>query len=158
MKILKINLNGFPHPNSLMPPTWYPISTSHIPTSSVHFLCPDHTVALVSYLCAFSNRNSFINFLVYLICLFSLNSSFYALFEVSFQTFRLLFSFLFLIFLLTQYSHNRKQNKIQNNIETILAKSRWWSSLLYLLLTFSGTILKFLISIFFILILFSITL
>jgi len=51
----------------LMLPTWYPISTLHILTSPVHFLCPDHAIVLVSYLCTLSNRDFFINFLVYLV-------------------------------------------------------------------------------------------
>ena len=57
MKTLEMNPNGSPHPNSLMPQTWYQISTSLIPPSLVLSHCPEHTVAFVLYLHAFSNRD-----------------------------------------------------------------------------------------------------
>ena len=87
MKILEMNLNGFLHPNSLMLPTWYPISISHILPSPVLFHCPDHAVAFVPCLCAFPT-GIFLHLisLVYSVCLFSLTFSFRTLFRVSSQT------------------------------------------------------------------------
>jgi len=76
-----MNLSRSPHWNSLMLSNWYLISISHILPSLVYFHCPDHFVALVSYLCTLSNRVSFINFLIYSFHLFSLDPSFHALFQ-----------------------------------------------------------------------------
>jgi len=61
--------------------------------SLVYFLCPNHTVVLISYLHTLSNGDSFINFLVYSVYLFSFYPSFHTLYKVSFQSFRLLFLF-----------------------------------------------------------------
>ena len=55
MKTLETNPNGSPHLNFLMPRTWYLISTSLIPPSPVLFHCPEHAVAFVLCLRAFSN-------------------------------------------------------------------------------------------------------
>ena len=125
MKIPKMNLSRSLHLNLLMLLTWYSISILHILLSLVHSLCPNHTIALVPCLCTLSNRDSFINFLVYFVYLFSLNLSFCILFSISFQTFGLLFSFQFLIFLLIYLDH-KKQNKIWRKLkeqkETILVK------------------------------------
>ena len=109
MKIPKTNLNKFSYLNLLILPTWYPIFISHILPSLVHSLCPDHAVALVSYLCTLSNRDSFINFLVYSVYLFSFSPSFYAPYKISFQTFGFLFHLL--IFLLIYL--NTIKNEIQ---------------------------------------------
>ena len=118
-------MSGSLYPNSLILLTWYLISISYILPSSVHFLCSNYAIALVSCLYALSNRDSFINFLVYFVYLFSLNLSFCILFSISFQTFGLLFSFQFLIFLLIYLDH-KKQNKIWRKLkeqkETILVK------------------------------------
>jgi len=54
MKILETNPNGFLHPNSLMPPTWYLISTLHIPPSLVLSHYSEHAVTVVPCLCVFS--------------------------------------------------------------------------------------------------------
>ena len=117
MKILKTNLSGFLHPNLLILLTWYLISILLILLSLVYSLCPNHAVALVLCLSALLMRIPLL-FSLYILSIFSFNSSFYVPFtEFSFQIFRLLFHFCLLIFLLTQYRHNRKQNKIQNNTE-----------------------------------------
>ena len=136
-------MSGSLHPNSLMLLTWYPISTSYILPSLVHSLCSDHTVVLVPYLYVLFNSDFFINFLVYSIHLFSLNPSFHVHFEVSFQTFRLLFLFQFLIFLLIHldYKNKIKFKEKQRNKTTILTEGKQQYSLLYLLLTFSRAIL-----------------
>jgi len=136
MKTLEINLNGFPHPNSLMLPTWYLISTSHIPPSLVLSHCPEHTVAVVLCLCIFPMGISFINFLVYSVCLFSLTLSFHALFRVSFKT-----SNFFLILAFLTHTFNSQKIKIllkKKQETTNLIGGRRWSSLF---LTFSGAIL-----------------
>jgi len=85
MKILETNPNGSLHPNSLMLPTWYSISTLHIPPNLVLSHCPDHAVAFALCPCTFPMGISFTNSLVYSVCLFLLTFSFYALFGVSFQ-------------------------------------------------------------------------
>jgi len=87
MKILKINLSRSLHLNSLMPLTWYLISILYILPRLVHSLCSNHSVVLILCLCILLTRNSFIIFLVYSICLFSINLSFYTLFiEALFKT------------------------------------------------------------------------
>jgi len=53
MKTLETNLDRSSHPNSLMPLTWYLISTSHIPPSLVLFYCPEHAITFIPCLCAF---------------------------------------------------------------------------------------------------------
>ena len=109
MKTLETNLNKSPYLNSLMPPTWYPISTSHILPSPVLSHCPDHAVAFVPCLCTFpTGIFFFINFLVYSVCLFSLTLSFHTLFRVSSQNFKLLF-ILILVFL----THTFNSQKIK---------------------------------------------
>ena len=82
-----MNLNRSLHLNSLMPPTWYQISTSHIPPSLVLFYCPEHAVAFVLCLHAFL-MGIFLHLisLVYSVYLFSLTLSFCTLFRVSSQT------------------------------------------------------------------------
>ena len=127
MKILKINLSGFLYLNLLMPPTWYPIFTSHILPSLVHSHYSDHAVALVPCLYVLTNGNSFINFLVYSVCLFSLNSSFYILFRISFQNFQTFIFILFLDFLTHTFrlqEQNKKILKKLRNKTTILIESR----------------------------------
>ena len=109
MKTLETNPNESPHPNSLMLLIWYLISTSHIPPSLALSHCPEHTVAFVPCLCTFPTEISFINFLVYSICLLSLTLSFHALFGVFFsKNFQTSFHFKFLIFLLIYLDHERK--------------------------------------------------
>ena len=92
-EILEMNPNKSLHPNSLMPPTWYLISTSHILPSPVLFHCSDHTVTFVPCLCAFPMGILFINFLVYSVHLFSLTLSFCAFFGVFFSKLSNFFSF-----------------------------------------------------------------
>ena len=134
-----MNLNRFSHPNSLIQLTWYLISTLHILPSPVLSHCPDHAVSLVSCLYAFSNRN-FLHKFLSIFCLL-INPSFSTLFMVSFQNF---FSFYFL----DLFTHTfRSQNSIKiyiKNKDIILARGKWQSSLL---LTFSGAILRPLLSI-----------
>jgi len=93
MKILEMNLNGFLHPNSLILPTWYLISTSYIPPSPVLSYCPDYAIAFISCLHAFPIGIFFTNSLVYSVCLFLLTLSFHTLFGVSFQKLSNFFSF-----------------------------------------------------------------
>jgi len=108
MKTLEMNLNRSLHLNSLIPLTWYLISTLHIPPSLVLSYCPEHAVAFVPCLCAFPTGISFINFLVYSVYLFSLTLSFHILFGVSFQNFKLLF-----ILILDFLTHTFKSQKIK---------------------------------------------
>ena len=117
-----MNLSEFLHLNSLMLLTWYLISTLHIPPSLVHSLCFDYAIALISCLCTLSNRDSFINFLVCSVCLFSLNSSFCVLFEVFFQTFKLLFSFLNFL------THTFRSQKNKIKIKKKLRKQNHYTS------------------------------
>ena len=72
----------------------------HLSPASIHFLI----------------GISFINSLVYSVHLFSLNSSFCTLFGVSFQKFQTLFSFYFLIFLLTHLDHKHQNKKIEEKL------------------------------------------
>ena len=108
------------------------ITLLHLSPSSVHF----------------PTGISFINSLVYSVCLFSLTPSFCTLFRVSFQNFQTFFHFI-LDFL--THTFRLKQNKKNKKKTTILARGRWWSPLL---LTFSGAILRspLIISIFLLLI------
>jgi len=92
-----------PHPNSLMPPTWYLISILYIPPSPVLSHCPKHAVAFVPYLCTFPMG---INFLVYSVHLFSLTLSFHALSRVFFS--KLLF-----ILILAFLTHTFNLQKIE---------------------------------------------
>jgi len=111
-KTLETNLSRFLYLNLLIPLTWYLISILHILLSLVYFHCPDHTVALIFCLCALLTRNSFIIFLVYSICLLSINLSFYAPFTgVLFKFLDFYFYFCLLIF----YSHSiaTTENKIK---------------------------------------------
>jgi len=126
MKILEMNLSGSPHLNSLMPLTWYPISISHILPSLVHFLYPNHSVALILCLCTLLTRNSFIIFLVYSIYLLSINPSFHILFTVALFKF-LDFYFYFCLLISYSYSIATSGNKIKlkKTIQrTILAEGR----------------------------------
>ena len=99
MKTLEMNPNGFLHPNSLMPWTWYQISTLHIPPSLVLSYCPEHAIAFVLCLCAFL-MEIFLHLisLVYSVCLFPLTLSFrtpFGVFSQNFQTsFHLILTFL----------------------------------------------------------------
>ena len=104
---IEINPNGSLHLNSLMLLTWYPISTSHILPSLVLSHCPDYAVTFVLCLCTFLREISFINFLVYSVCLFSVTFSFHTLFRISFQNFQTSFHFNFLISLLTYLNHRK---------------------------------------------------
>jgi len=112
MKILEMNPNRFLQQNSLMPPTWYLISTSHILPSLVLSYCSDYAVAFVPCLYAFPPGISFINFLVYSVHLFLLTLSFCTLFRVSSQNFKLLF-----ILILDFLIHTFRSQKIKNSIK-----------------------------------------
>ena len=95
-----------------MPLTWYLISTLHILPSLVHFHCPNHAVPLVSYLSVLTNRDFFYQ-LLSIFCLFifiqlQLLCTFQSFFS---KNFGLLFSFHFLIFLLTHLDY-KKQNML----------------------------------------------
>ena len=89
---------------------------------------------------------SFINFLVYSVCLFSLTLSFHTLFGVFFSKLQTSSHsnscFLFILILVFSCSHiNSQKIKIllkRKNKTSILTGGRWWSPLL---LTFSRTIL-----------------
>ena len=136
MKTLETNPNESPYLNSLMLPTWYPISTLHILPSPVLFYCPKHAIAVVPCLHTFQQGFSFINFLVYSVCLFSLILSFCVLFRVFSQNFKLLF-ILILVFL--TYIFNSQKIKILLKEKQETANLGRWQS--FLLLTFSGAIL-----------------
>ena len=138
MKTLETNPNRSLHSNSLMLPTWYLISTLHIPPSLVLSHCPDH--AVVPCLCTFPmGIFFFINFLVYSVCLFSLTCSFHALFRVSSQNFKLLF-ILILVFLTHTFNSQKIKILLKEKQKTAnLTRGGRWSSLL---LTFSGAILR----------------
>ena len=140
MKILETNPNGSPHPNSLMPRTWYLISTLHIPPSPVLSHCPEHAVAFVPCLHAFQMGISFINFLVYSVHLFSLTLSFHTLFGISSQNFQTSFYFNSCFFYSHIYFTEKKKKKILlENKTTILIGGGQWSPLL---LNFPGAILE----------------
>ena len=134
-----MNLNGSLHLNSLMLLTWYLISTLHIPPSPALSHCPKHTVAVILCLYVFPMGISFINFLVYSVHLFSLTLSFYALFGVSSQNFKLLF-ILILVFLTHTFNSQRIKNSIKEKNKTSILTGGERRSLL--LLTFSGAILR----------------
>ena len=116
MKTLETNLNGSPHPNSLMPLTWYPISISHILPSPVLSHYSGHAVAFVPCLHTFLMGIFFTNSLVYSVCLFLLTLSFHALFGVSFQKLSKLLFILILDFL-THTFRSQKIKKILLNKE-----------------------------------------
>ena len=90
-----MNLSEFLYPNLLMLLTWYLISTLHILPSLVHSFCPNHAVALVPCLHAFSNRDSFLIFQYILSNYFyqTLASAHFLGFFSNFQT------FIFILFL-----------------------------------------------------------
>ena len=117
--------------------TWYLISISLTLLSPVHFLCPNHTIALIPCIHTFLTEIS----LLYSIYLFLFNLSFYILLtRFSFQIFRLYFDFYLLNFLTHTVRHN-KTKKIKNkNKTTILVGGKWQSSLFYFLLIFFGAI------------------
>ena len=122
--------------------TWYLISTSHILPSLVLFLYPDHSVVLVFCFHAFPTE---INSLVYSVYL--LTPALMHFLGFIFTTFRLLFSFSFLI----SYSHIQITQKTSKKLKTtILTKGRQQSPLF---LTFSGAILGPLLFIFILLLL-----
>ena len=123
-----------------MLPTWYPISTLHIPPSPVLSHCPEYAVVFVPCLCAFPTGIFFINFLVYSIYLFSLTLSFHTLFRVSSQNFKLLF--ILILAFLTHIFNSQKIKFLLNkrkNKTIILIKGGQQS---LLLLTFFRAILR----------------
>jgi len=94
--IQQMNLSGFLYLSSLMLLTWYLISISHIPSSSVYFYCFDYIAAAHSKSLYTFNRDIFFLVIFYLFFLFQLNPSFHALFmEFSFQFLDLNLCFIF---------------------------------------------------------------
>ena len=123
MKTLEMNPNGSLYLNSLIPLTLYLISTSHILLSPVLFHCPEHTVTVVPCLRAFPT-GIFLHFLVYSVCSFSLTLSFYALFGVSSQNFKLLF-ILILVFLTHTFNSQKTKNSIKEKKQNQYTNKRW---------------------------------